>query len=49
MTGILLEAAENNAKQATIEKDVLKKQIADLIKGTEKPQKSDEDNEVAKQ
>ena len=45
----MLEAAENNAKQATTENDVLKKQIADLIKGAEKPQKSDEDNEAAKQ
>ena len=44
-----MEAAENNAKEAITENDVLKKQIADLIKEAEKSHNSDEDNEVAKQ
>ena len=34
---------ENNATQATIENNLLKKQIADLIKEAEKSQKSGEE------
>ena len=47
MTGLFLEAAENNAKQAISENDVLKKEIADLIKEAEKLQKPKEENEAA--